>query len=82
MVPGQATVGNVNVPDLVETDDEGECDAPVNNSVDAAVDSSSDNCNISDSATEAPPETPSPPSEQTAKPPPHHQTATKPLANH
>ena len=80
VVPGQATVGNVNVPDLVETDDEGECDVPVNNSVDPAADSSSDNYDMSDSATEAPPETPSLPSEQTAKPPPMPDPKPKWLA--
>ena len=52
MAPGHATVGTVNVPDLIDTDDEGEDDDCVNNSVDALIDSSSDKCNMSDEAFE------------------------------
>ena len=70
MASGHATVGTVNVPDLIDTDDEGEDDDCVNNSVDALIDSSSDKCDMSDPATETPSEAPASPSVQTLKPPP------------
>ena len=60
-------VGSVNVPDLVDTDDEGDNGDCVNNSVD--VDSCSDNSVMSDSAADIPSKPPSTPSKQPSKPP-------------